>query len=82
MKDTSPEIEDLYRKLLMGKSGSDRLKMASDMFDSARTLVRSSLKSQNLPPKHLDWEVFLRIYGNDFDENTLSKVFNRHFTPE
>lgn len=80
MKDTSPEIENLYHELLMSKSGCERLKMASDMFDSARTLVRSSLKSQNLSSKQLEWEVFLRIYGKDFDENTLLKVFTRHFT--
>lgn len=78
MKDTTPEIEKLYNQLLMSKSGSERLRMASDMFDSARTLVRSSLKNKNLSSEHLEWEVFLRMYGKDFDKSTLDQIFARY----
>ena len=82
MKDTSPEMENVYRKLLMSKSGSDRLRMASDMFDTARILVRSSLKKQNLSDKELAWQSFLRMYKRDFDQSTLDKVFARYFSSE
>ena len=80
MKDTSPEMEAVYRNLLMTKSGSDRLKMASDMFDTARTLVRSSLRHHNFSKKELEWHVFLRMYKSDFDQATLDKIRARYFT--
>jgi len=82
MKDTSPDIQNVYRELLMSKSGSDRLKMASDMFDSARTLVRCNLKSKNLSNRELEWQTFLRIYKRDFDKSTLDKIFARYFSSE
>lgn len=82
MKDTSPEMEDVYRKLLMSKSGTERLKMASDMFDAARTLVRSSFLNQNLSEKELTWNIFLRMYKRDFDPSTLDKIKARFFSSE
>ena len=78
MNDTSPEMEDVYHKLLMSKSGSERLHMASDMFDFARTLVRSSLKHYNFSKKELEWQVFLRMYEDDLDQSTLDKIFARY----
>ena len=78
MNDTSPEMEEGYRKLLMSKSGSERLHMASDMFDFARTLVRSSIKKHNLSEIELEWRVFLRMYEDDLDKTTLDKIFARY----
>ena len=80
MNDTSPEMEEVYRKLLMSKSGSERLHMASDMFEFARTLVRSSLRHHNYSKKELEWQVFLRMYKRDFDQSTLDKIYVRYYT--
>ena len=74
MKDTSPEMEDIYRNLLMKRSGSDRLKMASDMFDTARALVRASLQGQNLSESEIKKSIFIRFYGKDFTTVTLEKI--------
>ena len=82
MNDTSPEMEDVYQNLLMSKSGSERLHMASDMFDFARTLVRSSLKHHNFSKKELEWHVFLRMYENDLDKSTLDKILARYSSLE
>ena len=74
MTDTSPEFAEVYRKLLMKKSGTDRLKMASGMFDAARMLVKANLQDQYVTDKELDWQIFLRLYKQDFDPPTLDKI--------
>jgi hypothetical protein len=43
MKDTTPEIEKKYRQMLMAKSGAERVKMASSMFETAKKFVEASL---------------------------------------
>ncbi len=43
MSDTSPKIEQLYNKMLLSKSPSERLRMTSRMYDSAKKLAISGL---------------------------------------
>ena len=43
MKDTTKEIEEKYRQMLMAKSGAERMKMASSMFETAKKFVEASL---------------------------------------
>ena len=50
MNDTSPEVERQFRTLLLAKSGAERLRMASGMFDSARRMMLASF------PKDLSQE--------------------------
>jgi len=45
MNDTTPEIERMVRELMSMRTGLDRMKMAAQMFDAARTLVVSSFPS-------------------------------------
>lgn len=62
MNDTSPEVETLYREMLMKLSGEERLIRASRSFDAAREIILSSF-----PPglscaetlRHL----YERVYG-------------------
>lgn len=61
MKDTPPEVEEKLRELYMQRSGAERLKMASDMFDSARAMIRASMPPGLTPEE--EWEfIFRRTY--------------------
>ena len=67
MNDTSPEIREMHRDLLMERSAEDRFRMALSMSQSARALVWASL------PEHLSHserrvQFLLRLYGSDLDE--------------
>ena len=43
MKDTPPKIEGMARRMLMARSGEERLMMAVQAFESARTMMEASL---------------------------------------
>ncbi len=66
MNDTSPDMAVRMRRMLLARSGTERLIMGSRMFDVARTMVLASFPS-GLP----DWEVKCRLcerlYGNEVD---------------
>jgi len=76
MKDTPAAVTARYRDLLMARSGADRLRMACDMFDTARRITMAGLHGQ-----HDDGErrvaLFLRLYARDFDEPTRERIIAR-----
>jgi hypothetical protein len=74
MNDTSKEMQDLFRTLLMQRSGEERLKMGCDMFSTSRALIRSSLDAKGLDETEMAVQIFLRTYGNDFPPETLTKI--------
>ena len=79
MTDTPEAVRDLYRRLLMRRSGADRLRMGCDMFDTARAFVRSSLgdPSGTDASPDLKARLFLRTYGTDFDAETVARITAR-----
>ena len=77
MKDTLPQMEKIYGRMLMSRSGSDRLKMASDMFDTARALARANLETQFHSEKDIRINLFKRIYKGDFDQSTMDSILAR-----
>lgn len=73
MNDTSPAVAQRYREMLMARSGAERLRMACDMFDTARRIMNASL------PVGTDDHarrvaLFLRLYGPDFDASTRERI--------
>ena len=76
MNDTSPEIEQRYRAMLMQRTGEERLIMGCAMRDTARALVEASLREQD---PHATVEtirkgLFLRFYGHEFDAESRGKI--------
>lgn len=62
MTDTPPEVKALHRRLLLGRSGEERLRMAASMCRTARTFVWASLPLDL--PEAQRRELFLqRYYG-------------------
>jgi hypothetical protein len=74
--DTAPTVAQLYRKLLLERSGAERLKMGCAMFDSARAMMRASLSATEPPATTADLRVqlFLRTYSRDLDPLTVARV--------
>ena len=62
MNDTSQEVADLVRRMLMERSGQERFLMGVRMFDAARRMVLASLP-KDLPEPELRRQLFQRIYG-------------------
>ncbi|MCH7773243.1 MAG: hypothetical protein IH784_02415 [Bacteroidetes bacterium] len=73
MIDTTTEAEKIQSELFDKMTGEERMKIASDMFDTARTLVIASL-DKNLNDTEKRKALFLRFYGNDFSEDEKEKI--------
>jgi hypothetical protein len=76
MKDTPPEIEALYRDMLMQRSGEERLKMGCAMRETARALVEASIREQDprATPEAVRKGLFLRFYGHEFNAESRGKI--------
>ena len=75
MIDTTTEAEKIQSELFDKMTGEERMKIASNMFDTARKLVLASL-DKNLNDTEKRKTLFLRFYGNDFSVNEKEKILN------
>jgi len=75
MIDTTTEAEKIQSELIDKMTGEERMKIASDMFDTARTLVIASL-DKNLNDTEKRKALFLRFYGNDFSREEKEKILS------
>jgi len=67
MDDSTPEIKEKMREMMMSRTGSERVIMGASMFDAARLIVLSSLP-KDLPEDELKRKLFERIYGAQMDQ--------------
>ena len=76
MNDTSAEMEERYRSMLLQGTGEERLIMGCAMRDTARAMVEASLREQdpNANVETIRKGVFLRFYGHEFDRETRAKI--------
>lgn len=76
MNDTHPKIARIFQEMLMSRSGVERMMMGFSMHETARQLVIASVlnKNPNATPAEIRRALFLRFYGNDFDEETKEKI--------
>lgn len=72
MRDTFPEVEKVYRDMLMRRSGEERVRMGADMFEASREIVLASLKAES--PDDLRVRLFVRFYGADFEPAELARI--------
>ncbi len=47
MNDTSPEVERIFRRMLLQRSGEERMRMGCSMHATAQALVRASVLEKN-----------------------------------
>ena len=81
MNDTPEAVQHLYRTLLMGRSGSERLHMGCAMFDTARAFARANLRLSSHSAAELKVRLFMRTYGGDFDPATAQRIAAWFATP-
>lgn len=80
MNDTSPEVEALYRRLLMRLSPGERISMACEMFTTARTLMRAGIAVPD--EAEMRRRIFRRLYARDivdgaFRERVEAEIVRR-----
>lgn len=76
MNDTSPKVAELYRRLLMARSGEERMMMGFSMYDSARGLVEASLRDQGLVEGSTEWRraLLIRFYGDELRPEVIERI--------
>jgi len=76
MKDTRESADARMRDLLAARSPAERFAMACGMFETARTLVRAGIIAEHgaTAEGHMRKYLFLRFYGQDFDEEKKRRV--------
>ena len=62
MNDTSPEMRDKYRALIMSRSSDERIQMAYDMFNFARAVIVAGLPP-GLSEDQRSRMIYERTYG-------------------
>lgn len=78
MKDTPPAVDELYGRMLMRRSGPERLRMGCEMFDAAREMMRASLTAAGVTdPGEVRVQILLRTYRGDLDDDVLARVAER-----
>lgn len=79
MRDTSTRIEQRYKEMLLSRTPSERLRMASRMYDSGRKLVISGIQKrrQQLTASQLRGQFFMRMYGSDFSATERERIIKR-----
>jgi len=69
VNDTPPEVDELYRRMLLRRSPEERLGMACRMFSSARVLARAGLTATS--GAQMRRQMFLRLYAADLPDERL-----------
>ena len=64
MNDTSPDIDGRYRRMLLALTPTERVRMASRMFDTARRSARAGIGRQSSQFEERR-QMFFRLYGDD-----------------
>jgi hypothetical protein len=64
MNDTTAEVEKIVRDRLLALSGAERVKMGSQMFDDARTIVLASFP-EGLSELEIKRRLCQRLYGDE-----------------
>ncbi len=79
MNDTSPRAQELMRKLLMQRSGPERLLMGFDMHDSARALLEAGLRAEGLVEGTVEWRrrFLQRMYGDVLRPEVIARIAAR-----
>jgi hypothetical protein len=76
VRDTSPEMEERYRAMLMARSGEERLRMGDSLYATARALVVASIleRDPSASTATLRQAVFSRFYGHEFEGDARARI--------
>jgi CMP-2-keto-3-deoxyoctulosonic acid synthetase len=79
MTDTPPDVEARLAALYARRSGSDRVRMACEMFTLARALVVANIRADtpDISAADLRVKIFERTYGDDLVPDDRARVIAR-----
>lgn len=79
MTDTAPDVQARIDALMRQRSGTDRVRMMSEMFDFAKALVLSNLRDTHADASEAELHVLLfdRLYGEEIDPAQRARVVAR-----
>jgi len=74
-RDTPPETEALFRRLLLERSADERMRMGCEMFDTAKALIAASLPPDvAADPLESDIAVLRRLYEHELGSTVIDEV--------
>lgn len=77
-QDTSPDVAIALRRLMMSRTGAERLGLVSDLFHSAKRLASARLQAaEPIDPADLRVRLFRQLHADDLDEETVAAVIAR-----
>ena len=77
MNDTPPEVEKLYREMMMARSPEERMQMAFSMMATGRQLILASLP-EGLSEEEKRRQLFERMYADELRAGTLENPYTRN----
>jgi hypothetical protein len=79
LTDTPPDVQARFDELMRQRSGSDRVRMMSEMFDFAKALVLSNLRETHPDASDTELRVLLfgRLYGEEIDSALRASIVAR-----
>ena len=77
MTDTPADVEALHRRLLMARSGEERVRMAASMSQMARDIVWSGIP-KDLPETDRRVLFLSRYYGDELAADVRYRIASRH----
>jgi uncharacterized protein YneF (UPF0154 family) len=79
MNDTSESIQQYMREQMQAKTPSQRLRMASGMFDAGKQLALAGIMHDHpgLNEKQLRARLFMRLYGQDFSPQKCAEIISK-----
>lgn len=77
LKDTDPNIDVIYEKMLLSRTGAERVQMVSSMYATAKALILASLREKYPHASEVDFRglLFLRFYAEDFSSEQRTKIY-------
>jgi hypothetical protein len=66
MDDTPQEVKDIFRQMMMARSGAERVSMAYQSFDDMKQMILASFSS-GLSELETKRRLCERLYGNEVD---------------
>jgi hypothetical protein len=75
-KDTTPEMAEQYRQLLMARPGEERVRMGCDMLDTAIEMFFATLPP-GLPERERRARLFVHLYGREFTGERRERILHR-----
>ena len=79
MNDTPAHVEARIEALLAERSGSDRIRMACEMFTLGRALMIANIRAESpeISDVQLRLQIFDRTYGDDLDPKDRERFIRR-----